>query len=528
MGILSGVFLLLRDSNGTEPVENADTNSVVATSGPPPTPDTPTAIPTQAAETPTSAPSLYVVQAGDTLIELCERLKTAEMEVGECIAGVVRLNGLSGPDEIAAGQTLILPGDGSSSTPEQAIQASLTATTPLGAPLPDTPTPTVLLQGEPPQTLTPDQLAKLSMLGDQIRNDTSAYLSSAKSSLHRDSALIQSLFDKHRSFNSIINSPLSSQEYRRAILAFYQDLVLDYPLIYGNNVLSSSEFPFAGAFRAQAHWNVVDAQILTGAPPGDVSAALGLSGIKREIYETHGVLIVDNGGLDAQQLRSIGSMLSLVPSDIHVLHNIAVNELIGNEGNDFLPVWSPTGIYILAPKVGSAPENSFPSDIESRSSDLFNLVLAHELNHMIDSPANGKSGWIRSRVRILIDQAGADSLNYLRSMFDDGFFQAAPQEFFASIANEYFADSELTFHLGLQRFAQSRSEPLNQFLFFADVYSLGGTETFFYALDAAGNLSRSRIPVIRDGQGRVVGINVGGQLYEFDLDRVGNVTSVRQ
>ena len=77
-----------------------------------------------------------------------------------------------------------------------------------------------------------------------------------------------------------------------------------------------------------------------------------------------------------------------------------------------------------------------------------------------------------------MEQAGPYTENYLRDC-GYGFFQDAPQEFFASISNQYFASSEHTLQLGIERFNQGRAEPLNQFLFFADVYSQGSSSTFF-------------------------------------------------
>ena len=367
----------------------------------------------------------------------------------------------------------------------------------------------------------------ISSTTDIILSQTNAYLESDRSSLTRDSPIVQSIFNAHRSLNNMISSEASSPEYREAIFDFYRNLIEDKGLIYGTALLDVDEYPFAGAFRAQAHWNVVDVQVLTGKPRAEVSNVLGLAGIKREIFETHGVLIVDNEGLDTRQLQVVYSILDAMPSELHNLHNIAVNHFIGNIATDeFLGVWSPTGVYILEPKVGSMEQNSFPSDILPHYSDVYSLVAVHEFNHMVDSPYNTGNEMIRNRIRTLIEQAGSDSQNYLRSMFEPGFFQDAPQEFFASISNQYFASSEHTLSLGIERFNQGRPEPLNQFLFFADVYSLGGSCTLFYTLDTDGNLTRKEIPIVRDDNGHIIELHVESEHYSFQLDADGNVVSV--
>ncbi len=113
-------------------------------------------------------------------------------------------------------------------------------------------------------------------------------------------------------------------------------------------------------------------------------------------------------------------------------------------------------------------------------------------------------------------------------MSRDGFFQEAPQEFFASISNQYFSHSEHTLRLGIERLNQGIAEPLNQFLFFAEVYSLGGDFTLFYALDTEGNLTRTEVPAVRDSQGRIVELHTEGTLYTFQLDAEGHVVSENQ
>lgn len=75
------------------------------------------------------SPGAYTVKAGDSLGAICTAQVPA-MSTAECVAAVVELNGLSGPDQIAVGQVLVLPG-GSTAPPTTA------------AGQPPTPTPTV-------------------------------------------------------------------------------------------------------------------------------------------------------------------------------------------------------------------------------------------------------------------------------------------------------------------------------------------------------------------------------------------------
>jgi hypothetical protein len=118
-------------------------------------------------------------------------------------------------------------------------------------------------------------------------------------------------------------------------------------------------------------------------------------------------------------------------------------------------------------------------------------------------------------------------LNYLRSMFDGNFFQQNPQEFIASIANEWFTDSDKTFQLGLTRFASGRPEPLNQALYFAELYSVGGNTTKFYRTDTAGHIQSTDQVLRRNSLGQIDQLSVGGQQYQFLRDSSGNVLDVQ-
>ena len=84
---------------------------------------------------------------------------------------------------------------------------------------------------------------------------------------------------------------------------------------------------------------------------------------------------------------------------------------------------------------------------------------------------------LRQRNEELLQDARHNYLNYLRGMFEDGFFQQYPQEFFASISNQWFTDSRKTIIPGLARFDHGYTDPINQALFFADVYSCGMNQT---------------------------------------------------
>ena len=221
-------------------------------------------------------------------------------------------------------------------------------------------------------------------------------------------------------------------------------------------------------------------------------------------------------------------MLDLVLGLLHNLRAITVNEFLGNTGDESLWVLSRSAVNISGLAVGAAHENGFPPDVSPVFSDLFTLILAHELNHVVNAYGVERNQVLKLRQPALIKQAGEDNENYLRSMFRDGLFKEAPQEFFASISNQWFADSAHTLLLGFTRFQKGFAEPLNQAFFMAEVYSLGGSSTFLYNLDTQGTLVRTEVPIERDAEGRIVAVSVGSIIYRFQLDASGNVVSATE
>jgi hypothetical protein len=151
-------------------------------------------------------------------------------------------------------------------------------------------------------------------------------------------------------------------------------------------------------------------------------------------------------------------------------------------------------------------------------------VLQHELNHAVDELTIGTDPAALRRRDALLARAGrSDPLQYLRSMFPPETFPDAPQEFFASISNQYLTDSAHTLALAQARLAGGRTAPLDQFLFFADVYSQGRDSTLFFAQDEDCNFSAYPVSLRRGPKGRIERIVWPGGDVRFQLDREGFV-----
>ncbi len=280
--------------------------------------------------------------------------------------------------------------------------------------------------------------------------------------------------------------------------------------------------PGLAALRAHLYKNLRDLKV-----PFDPAAFvvdLGFSGRYAEIVAQHGVLVLDNNGFDERQLRAIQELLALIPPDLHDTAHISQHVLLGNqEGREVkLKLAGSPGVNVFAVRIQGA-KNQFPPDVEPLGIPNFCAALQHELNHVVDASTIRGDRALSRRRDELIARAGNDPKQYLRSMLPRGFFKERPQELFASIANQYFASSGHTLRLGLKRLEQDRTEPLNQFLFFAEIYSQGGGYTLFFEQDADCRYSASAVPVGRDARGRIDRIHWQGTDFVFDLDEGGNV-----
>lgn len=316
------------------------------------------------------------------------------------------------------------------------------------------------------------------------------------------------------------------------IAAFYRDLVGDASSVAGHvyferaRVYDPVASPTMAFIRERALHTYLDAGPATPGHLAEVADRAGFSGRRRDILVGFGILVMDNSRLSGDQVEIIHELLSLLPAGKHDTRVIGAVDLLGAFPAE-IEWWDFFGgrggaINIFSAAPGLNYSNQFPADVSPGRADLFAIALAHELSHIVDAFA-ARPGQIPPRGLELVGRAGCEPLNYLRSTLPDCFFANAPVEFFASIGNEWFADSAKVLELALVRWQAGFREPLNQFLYFADRMSLG-PETFFYLNDQHGRFRRTAIPVDRDSQGRVQAVVVSGLEYQFALDLAGNVT----
>lgn len=319
---------------------------------------------------------------------------------------------------------------------------------------------------------------------------------------------------------------------RQDVFNYYLELMYQWPNAYARvSPINQALYPKSAWLRERAWRTLRDCMELTPERKTTMAGAARLSGQARDIFMDFDLILLDNCRLDANQLASIHNLMSLIPSGLHNLRSISVRDFLGTAPSNVSLDGQPGAVNIFGVPVesGGPVENSFPSDVPAGWIKLFCAALAHEVNHVVDSFSISENAdrTLATRRADLISQAGKAHLEYLRSMLPDDFFVSAPQEFMASIANQWFTDSAKTVTLGIDRFGHGHMQPINQALFFAELYSRGGSTTCFFTVDAAGIWTRTSVPLRRDAAGRIVDLQVGNTLQSYTLDTAGNVTATQ-
>jgi hypothetical protein len=332
----------------------------------------------------------------------------------------------------------------------------------------------------------------------------------------------------HQTLQVVTQEMPDGDPQRVAIYDFIKKTATIYPNYFRKSpAFDYRAFPQMARVRERVFRTWIDTLRLDAGINAEIAFLTGLSGRYLDIWKTFGVWVLDNNSLDAAQLDFLHNCLSLIPASLHDLRAISVNDFLGNASTPMPLAGLAHDVNIFGVRMNQWPENSFPDDVSPSIIPIFCGAAVHEINHVVDVYTVGWSSTsvLANRRKNLIDAAGTNHMNYLRSMIPDGFFKNAPQEFFASLANEWFTDSEKTLQLGLLRFDRGLINPINQALFFADVFSLGGSSTWFYRLDQNGNLLRETVPLRRDTNGHIQGMRLGGMEYSFSLKPNGDVTS---
>lgn len=341
-----------------------------------------------------------------------------------------------------------------------------------------------------------------------------------------DENLRETFVNAHRFMNEIAHLGVVGEARKQELYNYYVNYVQDWPHYWKkSSTIDVKETPYIAALAAQVQANLRDLLPLTPTRKAHIATVIDLQGQYLDLWDDFSLLIFDNNGLDQAQLDFIYNYVTAIPGPLFHLKGISVNDFLGNTGDTQLPVLL-RNVNICGTPIGSETENPFPEDVAPVYCDGFIALVSHEINHSVDAEYASEQQHLRNRVRELVEQAGQPRMNYLRSMLPDGFFYEAPQEFLASIANQWFCDSTHTVQLGLARFANGYREPINQALLFADIYSAGTVSTCLYTTDRSGQITTTQVTLNRDWNDHVNAITLPEATYNFVLDDAGNVLGV--
>ena len=280
-----------------------------------------------------------------------------------------------------------------------------------------------------------------------------------------------------------------------------------------------------------------------------IANTLNLSGAYLDIWNRFGVLVLDNNKLYYKNLDYIESLLDSLPKEVHNLKLIMIGKLLGNpinnlyllDPNEKKLIYDLGASFATKTKIGYAIdlwdlpidgsfENPFPKDVPERIDPYFAGACDHELTHIIDMNLILSNDNLAKERENLLKRAGNNHLNYLRSMFEDGFFIKNPGEFIASIGNQWFCDTWNTLDLAIKRFNNGYKEPINQFLFLAKVLSMKKRSVpFYYRISNGTKLIKIDIDIEKDNNGRIVKIYDKKNFlnYNFILDNDGYVKDIK-
>ncbi len=341
--------------------------------------------------------------------------------------------------------------------------------------------------------------------------------------LASDSDARETLLNAHRMFAHMARIGKINDAQRGEIFSYYISHVNAFPLYWKkSSLIDPVTQPYVAALAAQIHATLRDLLPLTEANKTSIAQALDLQGRYRDIWMEFSVLLYDNNGFDDPQREFIYRFFSLNPKELVVVTGISQNEMLGNGGDTRIPVLL-AGVNVFGNRVGEFAENPFPADGKNVPCDLFGTVVAHEDYHAVNANYVEKHPVLSVRQFALIQQAGVDSNNYLRGG-DPGFFFYNPQEFLASLANQWFCSSEDMVHLAVDRFVRGNPHGINQALFFAELVSVGRDQTWLYTNDSEGNLARQPAAVTRNAGGWIDSIALPEVTYRFEVDEQGMVT----
>jgi len=394
--------------------------------------------------------------------------------------------------------------------------------------------------------------------------------------LRTDAAVRSQVFGMLGSLQAELASGTASPESREILFKDLAPLAARYPRLLQRQQFDLSTGPHL-PFLAAQYW-VVLLEVFPGQVEHRqrVADALNFAGGYRQLLIDFGVLFIDNDTASSEQLLAMHTLLHSIPRATWDVETITVADWLRAPERAGVPLQeqridpsqylrSRTGVNIFGMPLGRT-ENSFANDSPRPGiTDVYMICLAHEIAHnMLDTVGKrNRPDLFERKFEGLAQAAGPDVvyrspksqgidvavtkenfrtsgdwdgqettwrdawINYFKgkTRFDRAysrgniqFFLDAPQEAFATLANQYFADSQLMLEFCKSRWDAGHRSNVNQFLLIADYLSEGGPAINFYTLRPGGGLQVEPVSLKRNDRGLITVLQSKTSVATFGYD----------
>jgi len=416
----------------------------------------------------------------------------------------------------------------------------------------------------------------LSALVAKFRDLLEKHASEMGTVLRTDEAIRSQVFGMLGSLQAELASGSVSPESKEKLFNDLAPLAARYPSLFQRSPFDLTTAPHL-PFLAAQYWVV----LLECFPDQvkhrqRVADTLNFASGYRQLLIDFGVLFIDNDTASSEQLFAMHTLLSSIPRATWDVETITVADWLRASQLADIPLQelridpsqflrSRTGVNIFGIPLGRT-EDSFANDSPRPGiTDVYMICLAHEIAHnMLDTvgrrsrpdlferkfeglaQAAGPDVVYRSPKSQGIDLAATKEnfrtrgawdgqettwrdawINYFKGKpeFDRAysrgniqFFLDAPQEAFATLANQYFADSQLMLEFCKTRWDAGHRSNVNQFLLIADYLSEGEQKINFYTLRPGGGLQVEPVILMRNARGLITALRSKTSVATFGYD----------
>lgn len=321
---------------------------------------------------------------------------------------------------------------------------------------------------------------------------------------------LRSLFGKLKFLEELNKSNFLTASSKTYLGNSLTEILKRSPFFLPNNLkLDGEMYPFSASLRVQLLFTAF--AFSKSIDNFSYIQTLNKSDAKRDnLWKKHQILVFDNSKYDETQLRFINSFLDSIPKRHQQPIILTCLECIFSQGPLYFfppyffvpPIISleefsqGNHINVFNIPLGKSFDLPLPEEFPFEPVDVFTGVFTHEYTHHVENNLSPELNEYKKLTRAV---AGDKQQNYLRNMQEDGYFTANPGEFFASLANSFFADSNKIFNYSLTKAVQGNYNQINQFNLIASAYSESKFVNF-YKTDREGNFSHNKIPIRKKGR----------------------------